>query len=268
MICCLTKRFIAANIQQIIYNTKFFSSFYKINAKLTYLFIADSEKLSIFAVDMIKLSPYIRLIVMLFTIHCSLLTASAQEERITAEQALAEMDSPTFVPTVKVGKVLVDGDSIQYMEMNNVYVYPQLTFKNKKQAKSYMRLVTNVKKVLPLAKEARMMLIETTEYLETLPDEKAKNEHIKRVEQDIFRTYKPKMKKLTYSQGKLLIKLIDRECHSSSYEMIKAFMGPLRAGFWQVFAWGFGASLKKEYDPNGVDRLTERVVLMVEAGQI
>ena len=198
----------------------------------------------------------------------TLCTTMQAQEPITAEQALAEMDSPTFVPTVKVGKVLHEGDSIQYMEMNNVYVYPQLTFKNKKQAKSYMRLVTNVKKVLPLAKEARMMLIETTEYLETLPDEKAKNEHIKRVEQDIFRTYKPKMKKLTYSQGKLLIKLIDRECHSSSYEMIKAFMGPLRAGFWQVFTWGFGASLKKEYDPNGVDRLTERVVLMVEAGQI
>jgi hypothetical protein len=112
------------------------------------------------------------------------------------------------------------------------------------------------------------MLIETTEFLETLPDQKAKDEHIKRVEDDIFRTYKPKMKKLTYSQGKLLIKLIDRECHSSSYDMIKAFMGPIRAGFWQVFAWGFGASLKKEYDAEGVDRLTERVVLMVEAGQI
>ena len=112
------------------------------------------------------------------------------------------------------------------------------------------------------------MLIETTEYLETLPNEKAKEEHIKCVEDDIFRTYKPKMKKLTYSQGKLLIKLIDRECHSTGYDMIKAFMGPLRAGFWQVFAWGFGASLKKEYDAKGVDRLTERVVLMVEAGQI
>ena len=196
------------------------------------------------------------------------LTARAQEQQLTAEQVLAEMDSPTFVPTVKVGKVLHEGDSIQYMEMNNVYVFPQLTFKNKKQAKSYMRLVANVKKVLPLAKEARQILIETTEFMETLPDEKSKNEHIKRVEQDIFRTYKPKMKKLTYSQGKLLIKLIDRECHSSSYDMIKAFMGPLRAGFWQVFAWGFGASLKKEYDPQGIDRLTERVVLMVEAGQI
>ena len=122
-----------------------------------------------------------------------------EEQQLTAEQVLAEMDSPTFVPTVKVGKTLHEGDSIQYMEMNNVYVYPQLTFKNKKQAKAYQRLVYNVKKVLPIAKEARQMLIETTEYLETLPDEKSKNEHIKRVEDDIFRTYKPRMKKLTYS---------------------------------------------------------------------
>ena len=206
------------------------------------------------------------MLLMVPLLSVSLMT-QAQEQK-TAEQVLAEMDSPTFVPTVKVGKVLHEGDSIQYMEMNNVYVYPQLTFKNKKQAQSYMRLVTNVKKVLPIAKEARQMLIETTEFLDMLPDDKAKSEHIKRVEADIFRTYKPKMKKLTYSQGKLLIKLIDRECHSSSYDMIKAFMGPIRAGFWQVFAWGFGASLKKEYDPTGTDRLTERVVLMVEAGQI
>jgi len=231
-----------------------------------------SEILLTFAAEMTNLRPYtpwmMRMVTILFTLHYSLFTASAQDKRMTAEEVLAEMDSPTFVPTVKVGKVLHEGDSIQYMEMNNVYVYPQLTFKNRKQADSYMRLVKNVKKVLPIAKQARQMLIETTEYLETLPDQKSKEEHIKRVEDDIFRTYKPQMKKLTYSQGKLLIKLIDRECHSSSYDMISAFMGPIRAGFWQVFAWGFGASLKKEYDPKGVDRLTERVVLMVEAGQI
>ena len=196
---------------------------------------------------------------------CQQLLAQAYK---TAEEVLAEMDSPTFVPTVKVGKVLHEGDSIQYMEMNNVYVYPELTFKNKKQAETYMRLVTNVKKVLPIAKEARQMLIETTEFLDMLPDEKAKNAHIKRVEEDIFRTYKPKMKKLTYSQGKLLIKLIYRESHSSGYELIQAFLGPVRAGFYQAFAWAFGASLKKEYDPEGIDRLTERVVLMVEAGQL
>ena len=187
---------------------------------------------------------------------------------MTAEQVLAEMDSPTFVPTVKVGKVLHEGDSIQYMEMNNVYVYPQLTFKNKKQAESYMRLVKNVKTVLPIAKEARQMLIETTEYLETLPNDKAKEEHIKRVEDDIFRTYKPKMKKLTYSQGKLLIKLVDRECNQSSYEIVQAFFGPAKAAFYQVFAWTFRASLKKEYHPDEEDKLIERVVRQVETGQL
>ena len=79
---------------------------------------------------------------------------------------------------------------------------------------------------------------------------------------------KPRMKKLSYSQGKLLIKLINRECNSTSYELVKAFMGPIRAGFWQAFAWVFGASLKKGYDADGTDRMTERVVLMVESGQL
>lgn len=222
--------------------------------------MADWEKLRIFAATMRQLSATIILL--------ALSLSAVAQEKGSAEEATADINSPTFVPTVKVGKVLHEGDSIQYMEMNNVYVYPQITFKNKKQAKAYMRLVTNVKKVLPLAKEARQMLIETSEFLETLPDKKAKDAHIKKIESEIFRTYKPKMKKLTYSQGKLLIKLIDRECHSSSYEMIKAFMGPFRAGFWQTFAWAFGASLKKEYDAEGTDRLTERIVLMVEAGQI
>jgi hypothetical protein len=181
---------------------------------------------------------------------------------------MAEMDSPTFVPTVRVGKVLENGDSIQYMEMNNVYVFPPVTFSSKKQQGAYMRLVKNVKTVLPIAKEARMIMMETAAYLETLPDKAARDEHMKRVEKSIMQEYKPRMKKLTYSQGKLLIKLIYRESHSSGYELVQAFLGPVRAGFYQAFAWAFGASLKKTYDPEGVDRLTERVVLMVEAGQI
>jgi hypothetical protein len=179
-----------------------------------------------------------------------------------------DLDSPTFVPTVKVGKVLENGDSIQYMEMNNVYVYPPITFSSKKQQQAYNRLVKNVKIVLPIAKEARAIMMETAEYLETLPDKKTKEAHMKRVEKSIMKEYKPRMKKLTFSQGKLLIKLIYRESNSSGYELIQAFLGPVRAGFYQAFAWAFGASLKKKYDPEGIDRLTERVVLMVEAGQI
>ncbi|MCD8289991.1 MAG: DUF4294 domain-containing protein [Prevotella sp.] len=184
------------------------------------------------------------------------------------EDGDVDMDNPTFVPLVKVGKVLIDGDSIQYVEFNNVYVYPQPLFKNEKQKAAYNRLVYNVKKVLPIAKEVNKIIIETYEYLQTLPNKKARDEHMKRVEEDIKRKYTPRMKKLTYSQGKLLIKLVYRECNSSAYDLIRAFISPVRAGFYQAFAWAFGASLMKKYEPEGVDRLTERVVLMVEAGQI
>lgn len=194
--------------------------------------------------------------------------AQSGDKLPTTDDLLETMDSPTFVPMVKVGKAMDHGDSILYMEMNNVYVYPKLTFKNQRQAAAYMRLVRNVKKVLPIAKEANKIILETYEYLQTLPNEKERAEHMKRVEKGIVQEYKPQMKRLTYSQGKLLIKLIYRECNSSSYDIVKAFLGPVRAGFWQAFSSIFGASLRKEYDPDGTDRLTERVVLMVEAGQI
>ena len=177
-------------------------------------------------------------------------------------------DDDRFVPTVKVSTTVFEGDTVQYMELSSVYVYPEPTFKSARQQKAYNRLIRNVKKVLPLAKQVRQMLIETAEYLETLPTKKEKDAHMKRVEAAIVAEYKPQMKKLTFSQGKLLIKLVDRECHSTAYEAMQAFIGPVRSGMWQAFAWMFGASLKKGYDPDGVDRLTERVVLMVEAGQL
>ena len=191
----------------------------------------------------------------------------AQNVDTTDDDETVALDDPSFVPTVKVSKVIDKGDSIPYMEMSNVYVYPKITFDSKQKQNAYLRLVRNVKKVLPIAKEANQIIVETYEYLETLPNKKARDEHLKLVEKSIVRDYKPKMKKLTYSQGKLLIKLVYRECDSSTYDIVKAVLGPVRAGFWQAFAWCFGASLKKGYDPEGVDRLTERVVLMVEAGQ-
>jgi len=192
----------------------------------------------------------------------------AQNDDTNPEDRDVDMDRPTFEPMVKVGKVLQGGDSIQYVQVNNVYVYPEPVFKDAKQRLAYNRLVYNVKKVLPIAKEVRKIIIETGEYLETLPNKKAKDAHMKLVEKGIKEEYTPRMKKLTYAQGKLCIKLVYRECNSSSYQLIQAFLGPVRAGFYQAFAWAFGASLTKKYDPNGVDRLTERVVRQVEAGQI
>lgn len=196
------------------------------------------------------------------------LRMAAQDDETHPENRDVDMDGPTFEPMVKVGKVLQGKDSIQYVEVNNVYVYPEPVFKNAKQRMAYNRLVYNVKKVLPIAKEVRKIIIETGEYLETLPNKRAKDAHMKLVEKGIKEEYTPRMKKLTYAQGKLCIKLVYRECNSSSYQLIQAFLGPVRAGFYQAFAWAFGASLTKKYDPNGVDRLTERVVRQVESGQI
>lgn len=203
-------------------------------------------------------------VMLLFT---ACMTAAAQDD-VTSNDSEVGSDSPAFVPMVKVGKALVDNDSIQYVELNTLYVYPKLTFKDERQRQAYNRLVANIKKVLPIAKEVNSIIVETYEYLQTLPDKKSKDEHMKRVEKGIRKEYTPRMKKLTYSQGKLLIKLVYRECNSSSYQLIQAFLGPIRAGFYQAFASLFGASLTKKYDPEGVDKYTERIVRQVEAGQI
>lgn len=203
------------------------------------------------------------IIVLSFGLLCAMQCAAQNADVSDADKA------GVLEPMVKVGKVLDEGgDSIQYVEVGNVYVYPEPVFKNAKQRAAYNRLVSNVKKVLPIAKEVNRIIIETYEYLQTLPDKKARDAHMKLVEKSIRKEYTPRMKKLSYQQGKLLIKLVYRECNSSSYQLIQAFLGPIRAGFYQAFASLFGASLTKKYDPNGIDRLTERVVLMVESGQI
>lgn len=161
-----------------------------------------------------------------------------------------------------------EGDTIPYITLRNVYVYPKMRFKNKKQERYYYKLVRDVKKTLPIAKEIRGIVIETYEYLETLPNEEAKEKHIKAVEKGLKEQYTPRMKKLTFSQGKLLIKLVNRECNQSSYQLVKAFMGPFKAGFYQTFAALFGASLKKEYRPEDEDEMVERVITLVENGQL
>ena len=211
------------------------------------------------------------IILLVVLLAFSAMSARAQDNgsrRVNPEDREVDMDTPTFVPMVKVGKVLHDGDSIQYVELNTLYVYPQPMFADGRQRQAYNRLVANIKKVLPIAKEVNAIIIETYEFLQTLPNKKAKDEHMQRVERSIRKEYTPRMKKLTYSQGKLLIKLVYRECNSSSYQLIQAFLGPIRAGFYQAFAALFGASLTKKYDAEGVDKYTERIVRQVEAGQL
>ncbi|MDL2256510.1 DUF4294 domain-containing protein [Parabacteroides sp. OttesenSCG-928-K15] len=159
-------------------------------------------------------------------------------------------------------------DTIAVIPLRGVIVYPEIKFKNEKERQAYTKLVRDVKRTLPFAKMVYDILIETYEYMETLPDEKSKQEHLEKMEKELFKQYKPELKKMTLTQGKLLIRLIDRECNQSSYNMVKAFLGSFRAGFWNFFAGMFGASLKTDYDPKGKDALTERVVVLVENGLI
>lgn len=168
-----------------------------------------------------------------------------------------------------VQRAVLDGkDTIPIVNLQEIFVYPKMRFKNKREENNYNKLVRDVKKTLPYAKMVYETLIETYEYMETLPTDKARHEHLKRMEKDLFKEYKPELKKLTFSQGKLLIKLIDRECNQSSFNLLRAYLGSFRAGFWNLFAGMFGASLKSEYDPKGKDAMTERVVVLVERGLI
>ncbi|GAB6393956.1 MAG: DUF4294 domain-containing protein [Bacteroidales bacterium] len=175
---------------------------------------------------------------------------------------------PTKFPAGVQRAVIDRGDTIALVHLREVFVYPPLRFSSKKAEQTYNKLVRDVKYTLPYAKLVFHTLIETYEYMETLPDDKAREKHLKRMEKELFSEYKPHLKRLSLSQGKLLIKLIDRECNQSSYNILRAYLGSFKAGFWNFFAGMFGANLKTKYDPKGKDALTERVVILVENGLI
>ena len=183
-------------------------------------------------------------------------------------KGMAQAVKTNIVPEGYQKAQLYEGDTMAVVNLREVFIYPQVKFKNKREQAKYNKLVRDVKRTLPYAKMVYDTLIETYEYMETLPNDKARQAHLKRMEKELFAQYKPELKKLSFSQGKLLIKLIDRECNQSSYNLLKAYLGSFRAGFWNFFAGMFGASPKSEYDPKGKDAMTERVVVLVENGLI
>ena len=167
-----------------------------------------------------------------------------------------------------VGAAEHKGEIIPHISLPTVYIFTPLVFRNRSERQRFDRLVYDVKKTLPLATEIRKIIIETYETLQILPDEKAQKKHIEKLEKELKEVYTPKMKKLSLRQGKLLIKLVDRQCDQNAYQLIRLFMGSFKAAFYQSFASLFGASLKKSYDPFGEDSLTERVVIQVLAGEL
>lgn len=163
-----------------------------------------------------------------------------------------------------------DGEEQLMLVLGEVTVFPPLKFKNKKEEQFYWKTVRDVRKTLPYAKLICETLIETYEYIETFPTQKEREEHLKKMEGAVFEQYKPVLKKFTKSQAQMLIKLINRETNQSSYNILKAFLGSFRAGFWQTFGRFFGVNLKTSYNPDKdrKDAIIERVATMIELGQL
>ncbi len=162
-----------------------------------------------------------------------------------------------------------NGDTILVVTLREIHVFAPMRFKNKRQERFYWRTVRDVKRTLPYAKRVAAEVMTANRDMLALPDDKARKEYMNKFEKELFRKYEGDLRKMTFSQGKMLIKLIDRECDATSYELIRVYRGKVTAFFWQGFAKMFGADLKTVYDTSDhEDRLIERIIIQVEAGQL
>ena len=161
---------------------------------------------------------------------------------------------------------IIDGDTVPTFEMMEVTIYGRRIYPSARKQRKYDKLTRNVQKMYPIALEVKAILVETYLYMQTLQDDEARQEHLEKVEKGVWDQYYPIMRRCTLAQGKLLIKLIDRECNQTSYDLIRAFIGGFKAKFYQTFAALFGASLKKEYDPehDDEDAMIEEIIWMID----
>lgn len=164
----------------------------------------------------------------------------------------------------------IEGEYTMMIVMNEIVVYPPLKFKNKKEEEYYWRTVRDVRKALPYAKLICETMLETYDYIETFPTQKEREDYIKQMESEVFAQYKPALKKFTKGQAQVLCKLINRETDQSSYNILKAFLGTFRAGFWQTFGRFFGVNLKTDFRPdkNRQDAIIEQIAVKIEQGQL
>jgi len=162
----------------------------------------------------------------------------------------------------------VDGNDTIYLAfLRDIYVYPKIKFNSRKQEEFYWRTVRDVKRTLPFAKIVSAELNRVNALILKMPKASQKK-YLAKYEKEVFDKYESDLRKLSMNQGKMLLKLIDRECNSTSYDLIKTYRGSISAFFWQGVARIFGSNLKSEYDAKGNDRIVERVIVLVESGQL
>lgn len=164
--------------------------------------------------------------------------------------------------------MIKDGDTIIHKNIQEIWVIPEREFETRREKRQYNRLVGKVKKVLPYAKLAGDMLQQYEPVYMELESDRERKKLMKDLEQQLLDQYKDEMKRMSISEGRLLLKLIDREAERTSYTLIKEFRGGFSAFFWQGIARLFGSDLKSEYDPEGEDRVLEEIVTLVEVGYL
>lgn len=164
--------------------------------------------------------------------------------------------------------IVIDGDTLWVADLDEVYIFPTKKFKNRRERRKYTRLIYNVKKAYPWAKLAGEKLAEVEVHMLSLETEKEQKDYMKVVEKELLKDYKEDLKKLTVTQGRILIKLVDRQTGDTSYELVRELRGKISAVFWQALARLFGSNLKSVYEAEGEDRLIEEIVVLIENGQL
>ena len=161
-----------------------------------------------------------------------------------------------------------DGESLPEIEIKEVNIVGHSTISSRFQYWRYERMVYNIKRVHPYSIIVRNKLDEVNAELVQLTGDKERREYIKTIEKEVFRDYEDDMREMTMTQGRLLIKLINRETQNTSYNIIREYRGKISAAFWQGVARIFGTNLKEEYDPFGDDALIERIIIEIESGRL
>ncbi|MDA3891556.1 MAG: DUF4294 domain-containing protein [Salinivirgaceae bacterium] len=167
-----------------------------------------------------------------------------------------------------LGSAVIDGDTLPNHPIKEVMVFPKRVFKNKRQQRRYTRLIKNVKKAYPFALVVRKEFGIMDDSLQYIKSERERKKFIKEYEKQMFMRYEEGLRKLTFSQGRILLKLVYRELGNTSYYYVKEYRGDFSALFWQGIARIFGANLKSTYEPDSEDAEIEIIVQMIEAGVI
>ncbi|MCF6357440.1 MAG: DUF4294 domain-containing protein [Draconibacterium sp.] len=169
---------------------------------------------------------------------------------------------------IMMGIISENNDTIIHKNIGEVVVFPKREFKNKRQRRRYNRYILKVKKVYPLAVEARELLEKYEPEYNALEDKHDRRQLMKKLEKELLAEHKDELKKWSMSDGRILLKLINRETERTPYSLIKDFRGGFSAAFWQGIARIFSNNLKSGYDPKEEDMMLEEIVTLIELGYL